>query len=87
MAILDNAKRSNETCHLLFADSEKCFDKLWLEDCLIDLKKAGMWEREVAMILKLNEKAKIEILTPTEQQTKPPESSNKGQCTDHSYAV
>ena len=64
MAILDNAKRSNETCHLLFTDAEKCFDKLWLEGCLIDLKKAGMREREVAMILKLNEKAKIEILTP-----------------------
>ena len=64
MAILDNAKRSNETCHLLFADAEKRFGKLWLEDCLIDLKKSGMREREVAMILKLNEKAKIEILTP-----------------------
>ena len=64
MAILDNAKRSNETCHLLFADAEKCFDNLWLEDCLIDLKRSGMREREVAMILKLNEKAKIEIVTP-----------------------
>ena len=43
---------------------EKCFDNLWLEDCLVDMWKAGMREREVMMLLKLNEKTKMEIDTP-----------------------
>ena len=42
MAIIDDAKRSRKNCVLLFADAEKCSDKLWLEDCLVDLKQAGM---------------------------------------------
>ena len=46
MAILDNARYRGEECVLLFADAEKCFDKLWLEDCLVDLHKAGLRERE-----------------------------------------
>ena len=68
MALIDNAKRSRQNCTLLFADAHKCFDKLWLEDCLVDLRKAGMREREVAMILKLNEKAIMEVDTLMEEQ-------------------
>ena len=51
MAIIDNAKRMGEKCVLYFADNEKCFDKLRLEDCLADMQKAGMREREVVMLL------------------------------------
>lgn len=64
MTILDNAKRSNEECVLLFADAEKCFDKLWLENCLVDLKAAGLREREVAMVLEMNKEARLRVTTP-----------------------
>ena len=63
MAILDNAKRRGESCVLLFADAEKCFDHLWLEDCLVDLNEARMREREILILLKMNEKARIQVDT------------------------
>ena len=31
--------------YVVMADAEKCFDKLWLEDCLVDMAEAGMRER------------------------------------------
>ena len=30
---------------MVFADAEKCFDKFWLEDCLVDINRDGLRER------------------------------------------
>lgn len=49
---------------MVFADAVKCFDRLWLDDCLLDLKEAGMREKEVKMIRKLNEKTRMIVETP-----------------------
>ena len=46
------------------ADAEKCFDKLWLKDCLVDMKEEGLRDKEVALIYELNKKANIVIETP-----------------------
>ena len=64
MVILDLAKRRGESCVLLFADAEKCFDHLWLEDCLVDLNEAGMKEREILILFKINEKTRMQVDTP-----------------------
>eukprot|EP00794_Sanderia_malayensis_P020626 gene20626-22661_t len=64
IAILDNNRRLNKKTYLILADAEKCFDKLWLKDCLVDLCAAGMREREIDILHKLNEKAEIRIKTP-----------------------
>ena len=50
MAIIEGNKDMKRDTYILFADAEKCFDKLWLQDCLVDLHKAGMREREVETI-------------------------------------
>ena len=63
-AVIDKNKRLNNSTYLVFADAEKCFDKLWLEDCLVDMNEAGMREKEVQMILELNKRARIVIETP-----------------------
>ena len=63
-AVLDNNRRMNKKTYLLLADAEKCFDKLWLKDCLIDINSSGMREREVALLFQLNKSAKIQIETP-----------------------
>ena len=65
MAIVDNNKRLKRNTYMVMADAENCFDKLWLEDYLVDLNKAGAREREVELIRKLNERARIKILTPS----------------------
>ena len=44
--IMDNNRRLNKNTYLILADAEKCFDKLWLQDCLVDLCTAGMREKE-----------------------------------------
>ena len=63
-AVIDENCRLNRKTYCYYADAYKCFDRLWLKDCLIDMWKAGMREREVMMIYKMNERAKITIETP-----------------------
>ena len=64
MMVIDYNKRLNIPTYLIFADAVKCFDRLWLKDCLKDLAEGGVREREVAMVLEMNKKAKIEVDTP-----------------------
>ena len=46
MEVLENNRINKQATYILFADAIKCFDKLWLEDCLCDLADSGMRERE-----------------------------------------
>ena len=64
MAVRDTNKYLNKNTYMFFGDLVKCFDKLWLKDCLIDLHKAGVREREIRMLYHLNKKAKAKIITP-----------------------
>ena len=50
--------------YLFFGDLVKCFDKLWLKDCLVDLHSAGAREREVKILYLLNKSATAKIITP-----------------------
>ena len=52
--------------YLFFGDLVKCFDRLWLKDCLVDLKDCGMRERDVIMVYKLNEEANFRVSTPAD---------------------
>ena len=63
-AVLDNNARLNKKTYCYFADAYKCFDKLWLKDCLVEMWRAGMREREVMLIYELNRQADIVIETP-----------------------
>ena len=52
--------------YILYADAEKCFDKLWLTDGIIELWKSGTHIRDAIVIKKMNEKARITIQAPVE---------------------
>ena len=69
-AIIDNNRRLRKTTHIIMANAEKCFDKLWLQDCLVDMKEAGMREREIQMLYNLNKMAEIMIQTPVGETEK-----------------
>ena len=45
--VIDNNVRLNKKTYCYFADAYKCFDKLWLKDCLVEMWRAGMREKEV----------------------------------------
>ena len=63
-AILDNQKCRHQNTYMLFGDAEKCFDKLWLQDCIIDIYEAGIPAKDAMMIYNLNRKAVVSIATP-----------------------
>ena len=46
-AVADQNRRLKNKTYLYFADAYKCSDRLWLKDCLVELWKAGMREREI----------------------------------------
>ena len=50
MSMIDEGKRMQKPVYLFFGDLVKCFDRLWLKDCLVDLKDCGMRERDVIMV-------------------------------------
>ena len=62
--IIQSAKYLNQDVYIIFADAYKCFDKLWLQDCLVDLHEAGVRERVLSEIFKLNKQSDIIIETP-----------------------
>ena len=45
-------------------DAGKCFDKLWLDEGIIDMWKSGMKARDCILIKRMNEKADVVIETP-----------------------
>ena len=64
LAIIERNTYLNKSTYLTFADAEKCFYKLWLEDGIKDLWTSGMKTRDCIAIKRMNETAKAMIETP-----------------------
>ena len=64
-ACIDHARYLNQSITLLFYDVKQCFDKLWLESCLISLWDVGVRNEWLSLILSLNEKSNIVCKTPS----------------------
>ena len=63
-ALFDHAKYLNKELWLTFYDIEKCFDSLWLEDCINSLWENGVKDDILSLIYYLNEKANVVVKTP-----------------------
>ena len=63
-AIIEKQRSKKKPTYVAFADAEKCFDKLWLEDGLLELHKLGWSEKNVMMLFRLNHIANITVKTP-----------------------
>ena len=61
--IQQNAKKKQPT-YMMFADAVKCFDKLWLKDCILELINIGMNKYDAMMIYELNKEASAHVRTP-----------------------
>ena len=57
-------KERGEDMFILFADLEKCFDQLWLRDCIKELVEAGMPLGEALYIYFMNKKVNVTVDTP-----------------------
>ena len=54
--------REKNTC-IFFANTVKCYDKLWFQDCIIELVKLGYNKNVLGILYKLNETALVKINT------------------------
>ena len=50
-AIIEKQRSEKKPTYILFADAEKCFDKLWLENGLLELHKLGWSEKDVMLAI------------------------------------
>ena len=48
--IIEKQRQDNKNTYILYADAEKCFDKLWLKDSLIEMERIGYNKNDVKML-------------------------------------
>ena len=63
-AVIERNKYLGNPTYIFYADAEKAFDKLWLQDSVIELWKSGTHIRDAVMVKKMNEEARITVKTP-----------------------
>ena len=61
---IEEARERNDNIYILFADLQKCFDELWLKDCIKDIVEAGMPAGEAMYIYKMNKIVRAKVDTP-----------------------
>ena len=60
--IIERNKLLKRKTYLFFADATKCFDKLWLKDCPLQLHKGGVSSGDIQLLYVLNHQASIKVL-------------------------
>ena len=63
-SVMQMYKNQKLNHYILFTDLNKCFDKLWLEDCIVELVKCGMAIEDAGFLYKMNEHVEAVISTP-----------------------
>ena len=63
--ILRQNKKLNRKTYIVYGDAVKCFDKLWLRDCLVELYKADCAPQDIQMMYTMNKDTVIEVVTPS----------------------
>ena len=66
-AIIEKQRQNHKNTYLFFADAEKCFDKWWLKDSLIDIEEIGYDRNDIKILYKMNKKAEIIVYTTVGQ--------------------
>ena len=59
--VIQNKKHSID---IEILDYKKCFDSMWMEECVNDLWEAGVQDDQLALIYKINEKVNVAVNTP-----------------------
>ena len=62
--IIHKYKKEKKNLYLLYADIEKCFDNLWLKDCILELVRSGTPVEEAMFIYKMNQNIQATVRTP-----------------------
>ena len=60
-AVTEKQRQSHKNTYLFFADAEKCFGKLWLKNCLIDMEEIGYNRKDNKILYNMNKKRRNNI--------------------------
>ena len=63
-AIIEKRRIEKSDTYTFFADTYKRFNKLWLQDYIIELAKLGYSKNDLEILYKLNEVVQVKINTP-----------------------
>ena len=63
-SIIENQRQNKNKTYLFFADAKKCFDKLWLKDCLIQMYYLGYSPGTIKSLCEINKTSNIAVDTP-----------------------
>ena len=62
--IIENQRAQKLNTCIFFADAVKCFDKLWLKDCLLEMYNLGYDPNTLKILYEMNKETDIIIRTP-----------------------
>ena len=62
--IAENQRAQKLSTNMFFADAVKCFDKLWLKDCLLEMYNLGYDPNTLKILCEMNKEIDIIIRTP-----------------------
>ena len=63
-AIIEQRRIEKRNTFVFFVDAVKCFDKLQLQDCIVEMAKLGYNKNDLEILYKLNETVQVKINTP-----------------------
>ena len=63
-SIIEKRRQEEQNTYLMCADAVKCFEKLWLKDCLIEMKELGYSSNNIKILYETYKKTDIKIETP-----------------------
>ena len=62
--IIENQRAQKLNTYMFFADAVKCFNKLWLKDCLLEMYNLGYDPNTLKILHEMNRETDIIITTP-----------------------
>ena len=62
--IIENQSTQKLNTYMFFADAVKCFDKLWLKDCLLEMYNSGYDPNTLKILHERNKETDVIIKTP-----------------------
>ena len=68
--MIENQRAQKLNTYMFFADAVKCFDKLWLNDCLLEMYNSGYDPSTLKILYEMNKETDVIIRTPVGNTSK-----------------
>ena len=68
--ILRRNRNMGRKTYVVYGDAVKCCDKLWLKDCLLEMRSAGCNLQDLQLIYQLNSETEITIVRHTTRKNR-----------------